>query len=125
MAILKAGHPSDILQRLAEHRIVVPTVEDVGAYLQAHPQLDRLLPSICGAVRQALGSEVELSLQLYRDPEIDDRYLTLYVRREKYEPDILDRLQAVSDRFNHLLEEVPGYFLLTTDFSRPRGIHAV
>jgi hypothetical protein len=111
--------------RFAEHRIVVPNVQDVEAYLAEHPQLAQLLPDICAEVRQALGSEVELSLELYRDPEIEDRYLTLYVRKEKYEPEILDRLQAVSESFNHRLEAVPGYFLLATDFSRPRGNHAV
>jgi hypothetical protein len=123
--VLGTEAPSEILLRLAGHRIILPNPRDIAAYLAAHPQLARLLPNIGGEVRQAFGPEVELSLELYKDPEIDDRYLTLYVRKESYEPDILDRLQLVSGRFNHTLEEVSGYFLLATDFSRPRGSHAV
>ncbi len=123
--VLEASNSSDILQCLAEHSIVLPNAQEVASYLTDHPQLAQLLPNIGAEVRQALGPQVELSLELYNDPEIDDRYLTLYVRKGKYEPDILDRLQSVSERFNHRLEEVSGYFLLATDFSRPRGSHAV
>jgi hypothetical protein len=115
----------DFSQRLAKHRIMLPCLQEVTGYLANHPELAQLLPGICGEVREALGFEPELSLELYKDPEIDDRYLTLYVRKEKYEPDILDRLQTVSDRFNPRLEDISGYFLLATDFSRPRGAHAV
>lgn len=114
-----------ISQGLAHERIVVPNSQDVWSYLLRHVELARLLPDICAVVRRELGPEVELSLELYTDLEVDDHYLTLYVRKEKYERDILERLQAVSDRFNHRLQEVSGYFLLATDFSRPRGSHAV
>jgi hypothetical protein len=115
----------NIVQRLAEHKIVLSDAQEVSLYLTHYPQLAQLLPKICAEIRQALGWEVELSLDVYKDPEIDDRYLTLYARKQKYEPDILDRLQAVSESFNHRLEEVPGYFLLATDFSAPRGTDAV
>ena len=123
--LLGAETPSDILRRLARHRILTPNVEAVMAYLAVHRQLARLLPKIAAQVRKELGPQVELSLEIYEDPEMDDRYMTLYVRKEKYESDILDRLQAVSEGFNPRLEKVPGYLLLATDFSRPRGIHAV
>jgi hypothetical protein len=103
----------------------VPNTEEVDSYLGGQRELALLLPEICAEVRQALGNAVELSLELYKDLEIDDRYLALYVREDKYERDILQRLEAISDRFNHRLEEVPGYFLLTTDFSRPRGSQAI
>jgi hypothetical protein len=115
----------DIFQDLAGHGVLLPNVQEVEDYLTLHPQLALMLPSICADVRQAVGAHVELSLELYKDPEIEDRYLTLYVRKEKYEPDILDHLEAISDRFNANLAEIPGYFLLATDFSLPRGSHAV
>jgi hypothetical protein len=116
---------SDVFRRLAERRIVVPNPQEVALYLLAHGDLAELLPPICAEIREALGNEVQLSLELYQDPEIDDRYLSLYARKEKYERDILDSLQAVSDRFNDRLADVSGYFLLTTDFSRPRGGHVI
>jgi hypothetical protein len=102
-----------------------PNPQEVTFYLIEHPELARLVPRVCGATREALGNEVELSLEVYQDPEIDDRYLTLYARKEKYESDIFECLQAISEGFNDRLAEISGYFLLTTDFSRPRGAHAI
>ncbi len=125
---LKNGQPKglvDVFQHLAGHRVILPNAQEVEDYLAVHSQMALIIPSICADVRQALGHVVELSLEVYKDPEIDDRYLNLYVRKEKYEPDILDRLAAISDRFNATLAEIPGYFLLATDFSPPRGSHAV
>jgi hypothetical protein len=123
--VFKPSGPFDIWHRFTNHHIVIPNVSEVGAYLVKHADLAALLPDICGEARHALGAGVELSLELYKDPEIADCYLTLYVRMEKYEPDILDRLHAVSEAFNQRLEDIPGYFLLATDFARPRGNHAV
>ncbi len=120
-----ADTPQDFVRRLDEHDIIMPETADLAAYLLAHEQLATLLPGICLDARQALGPDVELSLEVYKDPEVDDRYLTLYARKERYEPDILERLQAVNERFCQRLEGVPGYFLLATDFSRPRGTHVV
>jgi hypothetical protein len=123
--VIPGASSSDTFRSLAEPRIVLPNPQELASYLAEHHEMAQLLPAICAEVRQAFGPEVELSLEIYQDPEIDDRYLTLYARKEKYEPDIFDRLQAISERFNDRLEEISGYFLLTTDFSRPRGGHAI
>ena len=116
---------SGILQRLSEQGVLLPNKKEVTAYLGGHARLARLLPGICSEIRKALGDEVELSLEKYKDPEIDDCYLTLYARQGKYEFDILDRLQAINDRLSQRLEAIPGYFLLATDFSPPRGCNGV
>ncbi|MFO0969946.1 MAG: hypothetical protein U0793_30705 [Gemmataceae bacterium] len=116
---------SRVFEEITRPGVVIRDAGEVSSYLGQHPELRKLLPSICAEVRAALGKDVELSLEVYNDPEIDDRYVTLYVRESRYEADILDRLQKISDGFNHRLEDIPGYFLLTTDFSRPRGSHAV
>ena len=126
---LENGKPQaliDIFHHLGEHRVLVPNAREVEDYFAVHPQLALMLPSIGADVRRTLGPDVELSLELYKDPEIDDRYLTMYVRKETYESDMLDQLEAIRDRFNGVKwREIPGYFLLTTDFSPLRGRHAV
>ena len=122
---LEAEGPVAILRRLAPYGVLVPKAREVKAYLATHLDLARLLPNIVARVRRDLEPQVELSLEVYKDPEVDDRYLALYVRKERYESDILERLQSVSQHFNRRLEEVPGYFLLTTDFSRARDNHDV
>jgi hypothetical protein len=82
---------SGILRRLAKHGVLLPEAQDVVAYLAEHSQLTRLLPNIAAQVRQAFGPQVELTLELYKDPEI--------VRKEHYKSDILDRLQQIELEF--------------------------
>src|SRR5689334_10398033 len=76
--------PAVLLDQLASHQIRVPTRNDVAAYISRHLALGELLPEIGAQARQAFGPDAELSLEVYRDPEVDDLYLTLYVRHEKY-----------------------------------------
>ena len=68
---------------------------------------------------------MELSLELYKDPEVDDRYLTIYVRQKNYDSEIIKRIDKVSERFDDLLEKVSSFLLLTADSRRPRGKNAV
>ncbi len=109
-----------LLKRLSSDEVKIPKRQEVLGYLSSHKQLGKHLPEISGQLRQTFGPEAELSLEIYHDPEIDDRYLTLYVRQQTYDPQIMERIEAVSRHFNGKLEQVSGYLLLTTDFHRPR-----
>jgi hypothetical protein len=100
--------------------ILVPQPPEVAHYLLENPGLDSALPAIFAEARKAFGPETELSLELYRDREVDDRYLTLYVRQEAYQPGFFDKIERVSAIFNDSLTDLPGYFLLTSDFHRPK-----
>jgi hypothetical protein len=84
-----------------------------------------LLPTICERVRGEFGPEAELSLHLYRDPEIDDQYLKLLVRLPRYERDVMDRIDRVSTSFEERITPSAGYLLVTTDFRPARSRHAV
>lgn len=117
--------PAAVLDQLAGSRVLMPNRRGVVSYLALFPRLGKLLPKICGQVRLSLGPEVELSLELYQDLEIDDRYLTLYVRQDHYDANTIKRIESLREQTNPKLELVPGYFLLMTDFRRPRGNHAV
>jgi hypothetical protein len=109
-----------ISKLLAPSRVFVPKPRAVAGYLSAFPRLRQLLPELCAKVRASLGAEVEISLEVYSDPEIDDRYLTLYVRQPEYDTGFLRRVEALREQTNPQLERVPGYLLLMTDFRRPR-----
>ena len=105
--------------------VVVPNPQDVECYLREHSALQLLLPQICEQVRAEFGRDAELSLELYRDPEIDDRYLTLYVRQDRYDANIIERLDQLGEQFADELERCTGDILLTTDFCPRRSQHAV
>jgi len=106
-------------------RVISRDWAGVRAYLEQYADLAPLLPAVGEQVRKEFGPDAELALELYRDPEIKDEYLTLYVCLARYETDTLERLDRVGRRFADKLEQVSGYLLLTTDFRAPRGTNAV
>jgi len=108
-----------------EEAIFVANRKVVRAYLRRHSDLAALLRAICDAARKEFGSEAELALELYRDPEIRDSYLTLYVRLDSYDRETMARIDRVGAAFERRLAQTSGYLLLTTDFRMPRGADAV
>jgi hypothetical protein len=101
--------------------VVVPDGGAVAEYLSAHPSLHELVAAACRKTGKAFGPSAELSLEPYCDPETGDRYLTLYVRMQKYSSQFIDRLEAVSGQFEDKLTTASGYFLLTSDFHMCRA----
>ena len=114
-----------VLDSLGPFDVILPKRAQVQAYLSRFRPVARLLPAICAALRDEFGPSVELSLELYNDPEIDDRYLTLYVREKAYDQQFIDQINAVSSRFDSQLADVPGHLVITTDFRLPRGENAL
>lgn len=119
------AHETHMLARLEARHVAVPNPVEVQACLDTCPDIAELLPLICEQARKEFGAEVELSLELYRDPETQDGYLTLYIRQPQYEADIIERIDWVMDKFADQLDQTSGYVLLTTDFRPPRGNDAV
>ena len=58
-----------------------------------------------------------MSLEEYRDRENpDDKYLTLFVGYDKINPDLIKTIDKTFDEISPLLENNPGWILLTPDF---------
>jgi hypothetical protein len=64
-------------------------------------------------------------VELYKDPECDDRFLALFVRKSEYDQPFLDQIKEVGSLFDDQLSRIPGYLLITTDFRRPRGANGL
>ena len=123
--LTKVRRSRAVRSQLAAHDIAVPEPRAVNAYLRQHPDLAQLVPALCAKARREFGNPTVLSLELYRDPEIDDSYLTLYVRQENYTPDLLDRIHEVSAVNEMALAKTSGHFLITTDFRALRNSHDI
>lgn len=108
------------LSRLGSEGIVIPQPATVRDYLLRYPDIADLLPSVSKVARDRLGMRTQLSLEVYRDPEIDDEYLTLYVRQDNYDEHILDLIESISAEYEDKLAGRSGWLLVTTDFRPPR-----
>ena len=110
---------------LAPYHVEIPKPLEVQEYLKDNADLADLLPAIYQRVREEVGEQAELSVEVYGDPETDDPYLTLYVRQAVYEPDLLTRLDRARAPFGELLSDRSGWLLVTTDFRPPGWRHGL
>ncbi len=85
-----------------------------------YPDIIDFLLSVSDRVRKRFVSPDQLSLELYNDPEIDDKYLTLYVRQEHYGDSIMDVIDSISAEYEEELPGTSGWMIVTTDFAPPR-----
>jgi len=93
--------------------------EGVIDYLQKHRSLYDITLYACILTEEKFGSHAQISLEVYQDPEIDDHYLTIYVRQNEYEPDIIEKIDAVCKEYESAMTGEQGYILVTTDFHPP------
>lgn len=63
-------------------------------------------------INHAFNLDYELSLELYIDPEIDDNYLTLYIRKNHYEEDFMSTIDSI----RRIFDDIEPYVCVTTDF---------
>lgn len=110
----------EVLSWLFQKRIVIPQVAAVRDYLLRHFDMIDLLSSACRIALEKFGMDTRLSLELYRDPEIRDEYLTLYVRQERYDEHIMDMIEDVCTEYRDQLIGRSSWLLVTTDFRPPR-----
>lgn len=111
---------SELIGVIKEMHIKVPQIEDVVAYLIQYPELSELVNQTLKASRQMFGQLAQLSLEIYRDIETKEEYLTLYVRQNQYDPDIMKQIKKIRRNCRNLIKTTKGRFLLTTDFRPPR-----
>jgi hypothetical protein len=105
---------------LKELQVMIPEISEVSEYLLAHSDLSYLIPPICSKLIKTFSEDTKLFLEIYRDPEIHDEYLTLCIRKNEYEKMILDRIDEAMSEFEPALGSVSGWLLVTTDFLLPR-----
>ncbi len=110
----------DLLEVLKAMHVMIPESSEISEYLLAHLDLCGMIPMICSKLIKTFSEDAKLFLEIYRDPEIHDEYLTLYIRKNEYEEMILDRIDEVMSEFEPALGSASGWLLVTTDFLLPK-----
>src|SRR6266851_5200152 len=86
---------SNALRDLHALGVVIPIPGKMSAYLTRHQDLLDVITLAARSARGCLGKDTQLSLELYQDPEADDCYPTLYVRRTEYDQGIFALIDDV------------------------------
>ena len=109
-----------MLEYLASIQVIVPNPEEVCDYLSRYPDIIELVMLACEETRNRFSLTTQLSIERYSDPEIDDEYLTLYVRQKEYDESIMDVIEEIWSTYDDELSTKQGDFFVTTDFDFPR-----
>jgi len=123
----------ELMERLdQEPQVRVKNPKLVRRYLRKFNDMIDVVPEAVNAAKRHF-PEAQLVLELYQDPEIDDRHLVLYVRLWNYDESVMervriargelrsfiDRLEEAEKEFLHHLVDKRGWIQLTTDFQKP------
>jgi len=109
----------NVFHELGAQHVVIPREGEVRDYLNQYPDLRDVLGRVSVSARQEFGEKAELALEVYGDPESDDRYLAFYVRPPIYDLQIMTRIERIRDQFRDSLADCSGWLLVTTDFLPP------
>ncbi len=110
-----------LLWTMLSERVQIQRPSEVRSYLTRHSDMIEVLVSAYRIAKDHLGPQSRLSLEVYRDPEIEDEQLILYVRRDKYDPEFFKEMEIVRTEYLPRLTEKSGWLQLTTDFQPPRS----
>lgn len=113
-----------LLREVRAEGVRIPRPAEVSGYVERFSNLTQVIRKGCELAALEFIPDAVLSLELYVDPEIDDRYLSLYVRQAAYEPDVMERIERVQAEADaclddSALDDSTGWFLITTDFQPP------
>lgn len=93
----------------------VKVADEVRGYLLRFPDMVQATVQVCEIVRCEV-PDAHLSLEVYRDPEIDDEHLILYARFPRYDATVLQRIEGAESQWEPYLVGKKGWLLVTTDF---------
>ncbi len=107
-----------VLQELLEKGVLLQHIDDIREYLLRFPDIIDILPLAVDALIKYFPN-AQLILDVYKDPEIEDSYLIIYVRLERYNESFIEQLEKAESEFLDLLVDKEGWIQVTTDFKMP------
>lgn len=102
-------------------KIEYSDVNAVVDYSAKYPGFYDVLLYALMLTEEQFGKDAQISVELYKDPEFDDEYVTICVRQDSYDDDILDRIDAVCTEYEDALTNTSGWLVVTTDFQPKRS----
>lgn len=108
-----------LLECLQRNKILIPNLTKVRDYLASHPNLGGKIPAVYRWITDEFPVDLNLSLEVYSDPEIEDEHLVLFIRQESYDQNILEKIDRVNNKVCDFIKDPSAVIHITTDFSDP------
>jgi hypothetical protein len=105
---------------LSRHNVHIERPAEVRDYLTRHPDITNLLTRFTAMAQDAFGTRTRMALAVYRDREVDDEYLTIYIDRAGAGKDVLARIERIYTSLSEDLAHRSGWILVTPDFREHR-----
>jgi len=92
--------------------------QEIKEYLKKHIELIDKLP-IAIEIAKKHFPDSQIALEYYQDPEIDDKYIAIYVRLKDYDETFIDRLLTASNEIIETLGvDYAEHISLDTDYEQ-------
>lgn len=88
-------------------------------YMLRHPDMIEIATRITTEAEKLFPQDSHFSLEYFQDPDGEDEHLVFYIRQQKYDEDILEKIEMIWDAINQHLSRSTGWILVTTDFQPP------
>ena len=112
---------TSLSQLLSESkRIMIAQPAEVRDYLLRYPDVTDLLLPDCEAILYRFTQQAKLSLEVYHDHEIEDEYLTLFVRQQNCDENVMKEIKEIRAGYERMLIGKTGWLFVTTDFRPPK-----
>ena len=98
-----------------ESNVEINNRTHIKNYLSLFSDLIDLIP-IAVSVAKKHFPEAHIVVDVYKDTEIEDSYIVLYIRLSHYDESFIERLAEAESEILPLLVNKSGWIQLTTDF---------
>jgi hypothetical protein len=110
----------EAVDNLPSEQVIIPNRTEVCDYLQSHYVLLDDLQFIVEKCIEQFDQQTQLSIEVYHDPEIEDSNLTIYIRQQHYDENIMSSIQEVREKYRDTFHDKSDWIHVTTDFDYPR-----
>lgn len=110
-----------LLNLLVSKKIIIPKPAEIRRYLMIYTDMIHIILPICAIINEKLNVPAQVSLEVYKDPEIKDEHLVIYIRQAVYDDEIMNIIDEISEECDGLLHNKSGWLIITTDFKLPQS----
>ena len=108
----------DVLEYLMALDITISRTSDIRDYLYSHIDMVSFVKRLSETTRDYFGDSAVLTLELYKDPEINDSYLSLLVY-DRIDPDlVLNKIDNIIEGYEIDFSEMSGWLMLGRDYRK-------